>query len=564
MSTLLQGADRDRRTALWIVLGLILTISAAYLDVRRNRFVTFDDSTHVYQNPVVLRGLSWESVEIALTTPNASLYIPLTTLSFMADVSLFGLSAQAMHVENLLWHLLATAALFLALRKLTGETWPSAMVAALFGLHPINVESVAWISERKNTLCAFFTFISLWCWSVYVRRPRLFPWAAATTSLALATLAKPMAVPFPVALLLLDAWPLNRWKSAGWRRLVLEKLPMFVISIAASCLALWAAGRRGIVSTADIPISARLTNAVVSTVEYLRDLVVPSQFAILYPHPFVARWGEAALAAALLVGILILSWKWRARCPWLLVGFAFFACFLAPSIGIVQIGWQARADRFTYVAQIGIWIAVVWTAAHCCPAGLQRWRAQLGGVWLCVLASLTVQQVPYWARSLKLYSHALAVTGPNPRILELKAFSHVRDNNDAEAADCWRASLAMNPKNPAGWTGLGAALDRLNDFQGAKAAFKEAAALDPKSPMLAYNVAYILDRAGESAAAKTSYLNVLRLAPDHVAAHYRLGLLFSAEGDFPSADRHFNTATRLQPGDPRLTRPDLGSVSQAQ
>jgi hypothetical protein len=428
-----------------LALALAAAIVCTYSGVLECGFVQLDDASHVHGNALVRGGLTPEGMRTAFTTPHASLWVPLTTCSFMLDASACGLDPHWMHLENVLWHAGAAVLLFLAWHRLTGRVWASALVAALFGLHPINVESVAWIAERKNVLCAFFTMLALWCWSHYALRPRAWPWLGALAAFALALLAKPMAVPLPCALLLLDAWPLHRWGAVSWRRLLGEKLPFFALSIAASQMAVWAtAPRDALVGLEQLPLDARLTNALISIAAYLRQLVFPGEFAVLYPHPMSAQWWPALAALALVLGVGVAAWHARRDQPWLLAGWLFFLGMLVPSLGLVQVGCQARADRFTYLAQIGLFVAIVLTADRFWPV---RLRAPFAAAVLLTLAALSARQVRVWTDSVTLFEHALAVTGPHPQMLDLAAEAHAGRGDTATAVRYWRHSLALLPDN---------------------------------------------------------------------------------------------------------------------
>ena len=433
-----------------IALALVAAILSVFSGVLDCDFITLDDASHIYENNLVRQGLSPDGVRAAFTTPHASLWVPLTTCSFMADVSLFGLDARLMHLENVLWHAAAAVLLLLTLHRLTGRLWPSALVAAIFGLHPINVESVAWVAERKNVLCAFFSLLALLSWTHYVRHPRLLPWLATFAAFGLALLAKPMAVTIPFVLLLLDAWPLRRWCANSWRRLLQEKVPFFVLSIAASHMATWATTPRGtIVSLAELPLDARVTNALTSFVAYLRQLIFPTEFAVIYPHPIVARWLPALAALALLLAVTFAAWRLHRTQPWLLIGWLLFLGMLVPSLGLVQVGCQARADRFTYLAQIGLFVALVWSADRLWPRTALRLRAPAAAALLIVLGAMSARQVGVWSDSETLFEHSLAVTGSNPHMLDLAANVHARRGDRETAIRYWRHSLALLPDNPA-------------------------------------------------------------------------------------------------------------------
>ena len=432
----------------YVVLVLVAAIVCTFSGVADCDFVQLDDASHVYANAAVRRGLTLDGVRAACTTPHASLWVPLTTCSFMLDVSLCGLDPRWMHLENVAWHAAAAALLLLALHRLTGRLWPSALVAAVFGLHPINVESVAWITERKNVLCAFFTLLALLSWAHYVRRPRLLPWLGATFAFALALLAKPMAVPFPCALLLLDAWPLRRWGTFPSWRLLVEKAPLFVLSFAAARMATWATGPRdAIVDLDQLPLDSRITNALTSCAAYLRQTLLPSEFAVIYPHPLIAQWAPAASALAVLLAVTFTAWRLRRTQPWLIVGWLIFLGMLVPSLGLVQVGCQARADRFTYLSQIGLFLALAFSADRLWPRTALRFRIPAAAALLLTLAALSARQVRVWSDSETLFEHALAVTGPHPQMLDLAASAHARRGDTATAIRYWRHSLALLPDN---------------------------------------------------------------------------------------------------------------------
>ena len=444
-----------------LALLLAAAILATFSGVVEGDFIPLDDASHVYENALVRGGLTAAGVRAAFTTPHASLWVPLTTCSFMADVSLWGLDPRWMHLENVAWHAGAAVLLFLALRRLTGRLGPSLLVAALFGLHPMNVESVAWIAERKNVLCAFFTLLALWSWAHYARRPALAPWLGSIAALALALLAKPMAVTLPCVLLLLDAWPLRRWGAVSVGRLLGEKVPHFALALLASRMATWATGPRdALVPLADLPLAARVSNALISYAAYLGQLLLPRDLAVLYPHPGAAQWGPALLALAGLLLLTAGAWRLRRAQPWLLVGWLLFLGMLVPTIGLVQVGCQARADRFTYLAQIGVFLALVWSADRLWPVAAARWRAPLAGAMLLALALGTVRQVRVWRDGPTLFAHALAVTGPHPQILDLTADAYARRGEYAMAIRYWQQSLALLPGNPVATEALRAALAR--------------------------------------------------------------------------------------------------------
>ncbi len=516
--------------------------------------MSLDDSSHVYENPLVLAGVTWEGVLQAFTMPHASLWVPLTTLSFMADVSLFGLNPAAMHLENVAWHAGAVVMLFLALREWTGRLWPSVIVAVLFGVHPLNVESVAWITERKNVLCGFWSMVALWSWGCYVQRGRRGAWLATHGALALALLAKPMAVPIPAILIILDFWPSRRWQRVPWKRLLAEKALLLAMALATARLALWAtAPRDSVVSLHELSWAPRITNALTACATYLGQIVWPREFAVLYPHPIVARWGWAMGALALLLAITFGAWRTRKSLPWLLPCWLIFLGLLVPSLGFVQVGSHAHADRFTYLAQIWIFIGLVWTWDALCPSSL-RLRAAVALTAVGLATFRTVNLVPVWTNSTTLFTHSLAVTGPHPHILDLLAATESRDGNDAAAAAHWQQSLKLLPDNSLSWNSLGLALLRLKRDNEAVQCFRRALTCDPKFAVAAFNMASTLERHGNRAAAKIGYEHVIALDPSIVQAHYRLALLLEAEGDTAGAAARLGRVLSLKPGDPLATQ----------
>jgi protein O-mannosyl-transferase len=450
----------------WLIAAaLVVVVLVSYFGAKDCGFLRLDDPQMVKLHPAFQSGLSWEGIVTAFRQPFASLWVPLTTVSFLVDSALWKMDPSALHIENLALHAASVALLFFALTQMTGHVWRSAMVAALFGLHPINVESVAWIAERKSTLCAFFVMLTLLAWSQYARRSSVWMWAAALLSFAMALLAKPMAVPLPCALFLLDFWPLERWKTVPLRRLILEKLPFLVLAFAVSRMALAAAGMGGkIVTLEQLGASDRILNAFVSYAAYLGQLLFPHGFAVLYPHGGQVPWLPSLAAAALLLTITAIAWHLRRTQMWVLIGWLFFLGMVVPSLGLVQVGTQARADRFVYLAQIGIFIAIVWSADLYWPARMRRLQGIFAAAVLIAFASITASQVRVWTNSVTLFEHAISVTGPYPLMLNNAGFAHLEQHNIEAAASYWRRTLEMRPDDPTAQN----ALSRVQQRRGAK------------------------------------------------------------------------------------------------
>ena len=536
----MQQPNHERRSVFLIAAGIVALIVAAFSGVVHCDFVHLDDTSHVFENATVRAGLTMDGITHAFSTPHASLWVPLTTLSFMADVSLFGLSPLAMHIENVLWHAGAAVLLFLALRRLTGRLWPSAMVAALFAVHPINVESVAWVSERKNVLCAFFFMLALFAWSRWAMERRVAAWWGALAAFAAALLAKPMAVTLPCVLLLLDAWPLRRRISWG---LVVEKVPFFLLSVATSLVATRATQPRGaMISVELLPMPARVTNALCSYGAYLRDLVWPENLAVFYPHPGVVQWPPAlGILAGLLVVLGLAVWQWR-RHPYLLIGWLIFLGMLVPSLGLVQVGSQARADRFVYLAQVGIFTSIVWLLDSLLPA---RLRFAAAAITLGALGVTTASQVTKWENSQSLFQHATAVTKDNAMALEHLAYAFARADKMPLAVQKMEESLAIFPENAICWNELGAAHMKLGEHALAARDFRNALALTPQDLTARCNFAIALSALGETAAAEAEFRRLLPSGTPQV--HFQLGLLMEKLGRRDEAKRALEEAHRLAP-----------------
>lgn len=442
---------------------LAIIVIAAYLPVLNCGFVNFDDDSHVRLNPIVAKGLTAEGISKAFTEPHAALWIPLTWLSFMADVSLFGMNPTAFHVVNGLLHLANVVVLFLLLNRMSGKLWASAVVAACFGVHPLNVESVAWIAERKNVLCGLFFLLSLYAYQSYAARPRPSAYICAWLFAAMALMAKPMAVTIPFVLLLLDYWPLDRLRRERWKSLLVEKAPFAALSITI-CVATLVSARHATSSDVlqRITIGNRIRNALVSYRDYLGDIFWPSDLAVLYPHPFVVPWLPALLSLALVLVITAVVYALRLRFRYLLWGWLWFLGALVPMIGLVQAGPQARADRFTYLAQIGILVAAVFLVSDTTRGKIRRALPVISGGLIVLLLALTGRQVTHWTDTAHLFEHTARVTKNNTRAFILAGKARVELGDYSAAAVNYKAAISLHPNVDYLWIHLGDVLERLS------------------------------------------------------------------------------------------------------
>jgi len=541
----------ERRLVFYVALGLITAVVSAYAMIVRADFIVYDDNSHVFENPLVKGGLSWQGAGDAFTKSHASLWIPLTWLSLMADVSVFDLNPGAMHAVNLSWHAASTVLLFFTLHRMTGSLWASAFVAALFGLHPINVESVAWIAERKNVLNTFFWIAAMAAYTRYAEKRRL-GWYLATFLLSIcALLAKPMAVTLPCTLLLLDFWPLQRHYATSWRRLAMEKIPLFLLTIGTCWMTIQARREHAVVTTEALTILSRLSNALVSYAAYLSMIFWPAKLGVFYPHPIAPQPLLALLAAVLLFILTGLAWWQRKKRPYLLFGWLWFLGVLVPVLGFVQVGSQARADRFTYVPALGIFVAVVWMVRE---LGAQSPRALrlLAGPVLAACALLTARQVTYWMDGTTLFEHTIAVTKNNACAHSNAGLHRARDGDLEAAIRHFQQSLRIQPDQAPIWQDFGAALLRIGRPSEAAEAFRMSLRYEPENFNATYQLAVSLQSSGAADEAIAQFGQILRDVPSSAGAHYHLALALESKGRHDEARAHLREAARLAPDDVQI------------
>ncbi len=565
---------------------LALLVAGIYAPVARHGFITYDDPEYVTDNLEVRGGLSWEGIRWAFGTTHAANWHPLTWLSHQADVELFGLRAGGHHLMSVLIHLLAAVGLFLALRGMTGALWPSLLVAALFAAHPLHVESVAWAAERKDVLAGLGFMATLLAYLHYLRRPGALRLSAVSALFAVALLAKPMVVTLPLVLLLLDRWPLGRWKPGMGRRLAAEKMPLLVLAAAVAAVTMRAQAEWGALRSSDVvPLPARLGNAAVSAVSYLMKTAWPARLAVYYPHPGLALpWWQAWGATALLAAVTAAALRLRDKSPSLLTGWGWYLVMLAPVAGLVQAGGQGMADRYTYLPLIGIFAAVVWGLAG--TAG-RRPAAAAGpaAVLLLLLALAARRQVGYWKDSETLFRHALAVTGEDNRVARdnlgqallekgkmeeagaLFSRAAAADPRDADAryflgnillargyveqaVARYREALLIDPGHFQASNNLGVALGRQGKNQEAVVRLRESVRLYPAlaGNWTAYlNLGAALHRLGRDEEAMRIFREILRLDPVNPEANFRLGEALAAAGRVRESSDAFREAVRLSP-----------------
>ena len=510
-----------------VVLALLLLTLAVYWPVCRYPFAGLDDDVVITHNPWVNGGLSLVGLRWAATTLAGTMWFPLTWISYMADVQFFGAGAGSHHLANLLIHATNSILLFLTLNALTGSRWKSAFVSAMFAVHPLHAESVVWITERKDVLSGLFWMITLATYQWYVHRPRLGRYLALLGIFVLGLMAKPMLVTLPFVLLLLDYWPLGRFRGGKGmapgalpnriRELFAEKLPLLAVAAGFSLLTIITQNRGGAISSLDaVPFWARLANAVVSYAWYVRKTVVPTALAIYYPHPGTAIGTGEIIAATLFAGAV--TWfvlRSSTVRPALAVGWLWYLGTLIPTLGLVQVGAYARADRFTYLPLIGLFILVAWDAPFLLTrkfryVSLLPW---MGGALTLLMAVACSIQVGYWRDDETLFGHALAVTQRN-----------------------WMVHC-----------NLGATLMEMGKLEEARNEFQEALRINPNFELARLNLGQTLSRLGKDNEAEGQFLAVLRQNPDDGKAHFSLGRHLADKGRLDEALLHLNTAIRLEP-----------------
>ena len=542
---------------------LFVATAALYWPACRNGFVNFDDDEYVTSTPEVLGGLRPDGIVWALTAKRAANWHPVTWWSLQADAELFGTGPDGFHRTNVLLHATNTALLFLTLYALTGAVGRAFLVAVLFAVHPQHVESVAWVSERKDVLSAFFFLLTLLLYVRYVTAPTRGRMVAVGVALALGLAAKPMLVTLPCVLLLLDFWPLGRvpWpvRSEGrWRpevrALIVEKLPLFALVMVTAVLTVGAQQDQAIRSLAAMPAGARIANALVSYAAYLGQTVYPTDLAVFYPHPNGGFPAWQVGAAFLVVAALTtLALRQARRRPYLLVGWLWYLGMLVPVIGLVQVGDQARADRYTYLPHIGLFVAIVWGAADAL-ADRPRLRASaIGGAILAAVAFalVTHTQIAVWENGRTLWEHALAVTADN-----YSAEAHLSDldfaaGDKATAAGRIERAVRIRPGNGRAEQRLGELLTELGRPAEGIEHYREAVRLNPREIDWRNRLADLLLDAGRLGEAEEEYQTMTRLGPAAAAAgRFGLGRVAVRRGHFSDATVLFARGNGRSPSDP--------------
>jgi protein O-mannosyl-transferase len=570
-----------RSRGITIVIYLLLAgISLAVFGrTIRHDFVNFDDDLYVYNTPAIQAGLTIKAVALAFISPHAGNWHPLTTISHMLDCQLYGLNAGGHHATNIILHTIAVLLLFRTLRQMTGAVWKTAFVAALFAVHPLHVESVAWVSERKDVLSAVFFFLMLDAFGRYARAASITRYVVVALLFAAGLMAKPMLVSAPIVLLLLDYWPLRRFeqsfstsekagisKAGNQRRvirlLLLEKIPLFTLS-AVACVITFVLQKRATGAIPPLPFLWRLENAFASYLIYAWKTLWPTHLAVFYPHPndTLAIW-EVIFAILLLLAITVAAIVFRRRRPYLLTGWFWYLVMLVPVIGLVQVGEQGHADRYTYLPHIGLFVAVVWFAAE--VATVRRLRLRLA-VTITVAASVILAlawiafiQTSYWRNSETLWTHALAVTSENDVAHNNLGYLCVDRDELDKAISHFEAALRIRSKKRDAHYDVGSAFMQMNlanalarkgQSDDAIVHYEEAIKLQPYYADAYYNRGNVLFAKGRIDEAIADWEKTLQIQPNDADAHTGLGNALLQKGSSRDAITHYEQALALEPQD---------------
>lgn len=542
------------KTLFWISLALIAVNLLIYAQSWNYGFLLYDDPSYVSENLEVSHGLTWQGISWAFTTGHSANWHPLTWLSHMLDVQLYGMHAGYHHLTNLLLHVTNSLVLFWILCRATGLWGRSAAVAFLFAAHPMHVESVAWIAERKDVLSTLLWMLALWAYINYARRPLPRRRAAVILFFALGLMAKPMLVTLPLILLLLDIWPLRRvsleaGQSRIWRQLVREKIPLFALSVASSIITVIAQWKGGTVQGMEnLTLSWRTANAVVSYAAYIGKMLWPRDLIAYYPYEPLSGW-LVAISIIVLILISFLILRDAKSHPCLLVGWLWYLCTLLPVIGLIQVGAQARADRYTYIPFIGLFMMLAWGIPGVFE-GLRRRVRIMGAITAIVVCISTVaarEQAKYWMDDVALWRHALQSTPENYFAHTSLGIALAARGESAAAIAQYEETLRLRPDSAETHNALGAALFKQGLWREAWPHYEEALRLRPEFAEAHSNMGTVLGMQGKNDEAVLEFLKALKIAPQNSEIRYNLGFSLAKLGRYDEAIVQYDEALKIKP-----------------
>ncbi len=548
------------------LIGIILCLLALlpYAQVWNHSFINCDDTQYITENPHVFSGLSLKNIVWAFSTGYASNWHPLTWLSHMLDVSLFGQGPRASHAVNLMFHLANTLLLYRFLSGITGCLFRSALVAALFAVHPLHVESVAWAAERKDLLSTFWGLLAMIAYVRYVRQRRADRYALVCIFFLLSLASKPMLVTLPFVLLLIDYWPLQRTEAvtmetgpAGrkFRALLLEKSPLLALSLASSGITWLVQQAGGAMETLEFtPLSLRMANAVISYGAYLRKTVLPLDLAILYPYPSFIPWFPLAASATLLAAVSLFCLFHFKRRPYLFVGWFWYLGTLVPVIGLVQVGAQSMADRYTYFPLIGIFLMATWGGAEFGSWNSHRRIRPLYFALfaVAVFAALAYRQTGFWKNSVSVWERAVAVTSGNFIAYNRLGLAYIEQGRPEEAIESYRQAIKIRPDYTDGHNHLGTALASLGRLEEAILHYRKALQINPNHSQAHGNLGVALAARDQMEEAVHHFQESLRLKPDSEEVRCNYGYALESHGKVEEAVRQYEESLKLNPNSKKV------------
>ncbi len=554
------NVSRIRPTILISMVLIVITL-AIYWQVGNHEFIILDDCDYVTGNPHVTTGINSANIIWAFTSVDASNWHPVTWLSHMADVQMYSLNPRGHHLTNVGIHVVSTLLLFFLLLRLTGALWQSSFVAILFALHPFNVESVAWVAERKNVLSAFFWFLTLILYVNYVRKQKLTLYILTLFSFMLGLMSKPMLVTLPMVMLLLDYWPLDRFRnleqehgfctlSGRTKSIIKEKIPFFICSLFSGVVTIYAQHNGRAMSSLDVhPLMPRIENALIAYVKYIGKTLWPHDLALLYPFPLSIPLWQTIGSLLILLFISAAAIRLRLRNPYLMVGWFWFLVTLLPVIGIIQVGSQSMADRYSYIPVIGLFIMIAWGVPNLVKdlSFRQYLLSLLAAAVIIALAVLTWQQLVYWQDNISLFRHSIQVATRSSTI-HFSLGTALASKGDLDAAiHEYQETLRINPKYFEAHNNLGIALASKGDLDAAIHAYQKALRINPNYMEAHNNLGVALASKGDFNAAIHEYQETLRINPNYLEARINLGIALASKGDFNAAIYEYQEVLKINP-----------------
>jgi tetratricopeptide (TPR) repeat protein len=547
-----------------IIIFLIVVSCAAFGRIAGNDFINFDDDVYINAGSHIKSGINTESIKWVFTAVVAGNWHPLTILSHMLDWRLFGANASGHHMVSLFLHIGSVLFLFLFLNKTTKNIWPSAFAAALFAFHPLRVESVAWAAERKDVLSMFFGMACLYAYAFYSERSKFTTYLLCLILFILSLMSKPMMVTLPFVLMLLDYWPLKRWQKAMYEngkrfnsisRLIWDKVPFILLTIASSIVTLWAQNKGGAVVSADyMPFLMRGANAIISYAAYLEKFFWPHNLAIVYPYEASLLLWKVLISIFILIVITAVVIYLIIKLPFLFVGWFWYLGTLIPVIGLVQVGSQPMADRYTYLPSVGIAIILAWGIGSFIKNEDLRKKIlfPMGAVFIAILSLITWQQCGYWKNSITLFTHVLKVTRDNS--VAHKCFAKALDDKgrNEEAFNHYNQSIRLNPHYADAYLFRGIFFDKLGQYQLAVEDYNNAIGLSPDYVDAFYNRGVSYAAIGQYQQAYDDYNKAISRNPDYAVAYNARGAIYLKFGQYRQAIEDFNRAIQLNPADVKV------------